>query len=174
MDLKQTFGLVIFPYSSLLEVGSSAKIKAAVKNAFRMLKDGGVMVIDNFFYGPGGSSRKNAILRQGRSAVTDSGRTVKFSETDFYDKNTGETERWLYADYYDSRGIIVEREVYVIKRIYVQPKEMNDIIIDSGFSPDGLHLFGAFDQKTLIDDLSFRDSKNSNFNKARQVWICKK
>lgn len=179
LRLDRTFGLIIFPYSSLLEAGSSEKIHQAIDNAFRMLQCNGIMVVDNFFYGIGGSSRPNAVLRPAKHEERKlrklpDGRTVCFEETDWYDEKSGQTERWLYADIYDRRGIAVERLTFCFNRTYIPSDRMQLILEEVGFQKENIALYGAFDGRTQLNDPCFTDINNKNHNKARQVWVCRK
>ena len=172
--LPRKFGLVIFPYSSLLEVGTREHVFKAVANAYNLLAGSGVMVIDSFYYGPGGSRRENGIVRERRRCELADGRMARFSETDYYGGTTGATERWLYVDISDHRGIVVDRKTFVIHRIYVPPDGMRELLLSAGFEEKNIALYGAFDGTTPIDDPSFQDETNQNYLRARQVWMCRK
>lgn len=175
-EIKQagTFGLVIFPYSSLMEVGSIDRVKAALALGYSMLAKTGALVVDSFFYGPGAPERPNGVLRMLHRMPRPGGMTLQFSETDFLDEKKGITERWLYADQYDKMGIVRERRFFPIRRVYVGPDQMRKLLMAVGFKRRDTKLFGAFDQQTQIDDKSFLNADNPNFLKARQVWICRK
>lgn len=179
LQLDDTFGLIIFPYSSLLEVGSEGKVREAIENAFKMLRSPGIMVVDNFYYGPGGSSRPNAVIRPAKRKERKphnlpDGRSVQFEETDWYDEHSGETQRWLYADIFDGRGIAVERLTFCISRTYVPPEHMQSMLEEVGFRKEKIALYGSFDGTTPLDAPCFSDTTSSAYQRARQVWICQK
>jgi len=167
-------GLIVFPYSSLLELRSGRQVALAVKHAFRALRPGGTLVVDNFLYGRCAPDRPNAVLRQGRVCPLGDGLKVRFSETDWRDATAHTTERWLYADVFDSRGITVERKTWLIQRMYVEPARMRRILLKTGFQNKDIKLLGAFDEPVPVGHPCFRQKSHPLYRKARQVWTCTK
>lgn len=167
-------GLIIFPYSSLLELRSTKDVALAVKHAFHSLRRGGTLVVDNFLYGESSPDRPNGIVRQGRVCPLSNGLKVQFSETDWHDASARTTERWLYTDVLDSRSITVDRRTWLIQRLYVEPEQMRWILLKAGFHKENIQLFGTFDERTPIEHPCFLETGHALFRKARQVWVCRK
>ncbi len=175
VDLPGKYGLVIFPFSSLLELPDTKCVAESLKIAFRSMEDGATLVVDNFYYGSGGKPRKNAEIHEGRTVKVSEDSSLEFTETDWYDESTRITERWLYVDHIDSRGIATKRETFCIRRIYVSPSEMRNLFLETGFKEDSVELYGSFDCETSLDSPVFLDPENkARYQKARQVWVCKK
>lgn len=174
VTLPDKFGMVIYPYSSLLEVGSLDRVREALARGYEALAEDGIMVVDCFFYGPGSSPRPDGVLREGRIRELRDGKRVQFYETDFRDNATSTTKRWLFADTYDKHGLVIERRLWTIHRVYVAPREMRGLLRDVGFPAQSIKLYGSFDGKTRLDDPGFRCRSSPIYRKARQVWICRK
>lgn len=171
---QKQVGLIIFPYSSLLELRSIKYVALAVKHAFHSLRRGGTLVVDNFLYGERSPDRPNAIVRQGRVCSLEDGFKVQFSETDWHDASGKTTQRWLYADVHDSRLITVDRKTWLIQRLYVEPQQMRRILLRAGFDKENIQLFGTFDECTPIEHPCFLEKGHALYRKARQVWVCRK
>jgi SAM-dependent methyltransferase len=171
---QRQIGLIIFPYSSLLELRSTQQIALAVRHAYHALRQGGTLVVDNFLYGRRSPHRPNAEVREGRECFRGDGLKVRFSETDWYNAIAQTTERWLYADIVDSRKIIVDRKTWLIRRLYVEPEQMRRTLLKAGFDKEHIQLFGAFDERTPVNHPCFLEKSHALYRKARQVWICRK
>lgn len=168
----QSFSLILFPYSSLFECGTKERVRQALANAYRLLKTPGLMLIDCTYYGPGGYARKNGEVRELPKRDLPDARTVTLFRTDWHDETTGATECRIDAAISDALGVVVERSTHVIGRVYVGPEELRGMFDDAGF--EACELYGAFD-RTPIGDPSFQDAENQErYQKARQVWLCKK
>ncbi|MBN2108430.1 MAG: class I SAM-dependent methyltransferase [Deltaproteobacteria bacterium] len=171
----ESFGLVIFPYSALLELETTDQVSRAVDNARRLLAGSGVLVIDNFHYGPGAAERPDGILRRGKCVNQPGGNVLQFYETDFRSQrgNIIETERWLFADIINDNGLVIEHRLFIIKRMYLAPEQMRTILVQAGFSEQNITLWGSFDG-TPFNAPAFTDENSKLYRKARQVWVCRK
>ena len=89
IKLAGTFDLVIFPYSSLMEVGLIDRVKAAIDRGYSLLAKHGVLVVDTFFYGIGAPERPNGVLRMLHRIPRPSGMTLQFPRPIF---STGRRE----------------------------------------------------------------------------------
>jgi SAM-dependent methyltransferase len=167
-------GMVIYPYSALLEVGSLDRVREALARGYEALANDGIMVVDCFFYGPGSSPRPDGVLREGRIRELRDGKRVQFYETDFRDHTTSTTKRWLFADTYDKHGLVIERRFWTIHRVYVAPREMRGLLRDVGFRARSISLYGSFDGKSRLDNPGFQDRNSPMYQRARQVWLCRK
>lgn len=168
----QTFGLVIFPYSSLFECGSKERVRQAIANAYQLLRANGMMLIDCAYYGPSGYVRKNGEVQEFKKSPLPNNRILTFSRADWHDESTGVTQCRIDAVTSDVLGAVIERSSHMIGRVYVNPKELNGIFREAGF--ETCELYGSFDE-TPIDDPSFQDAgSKQRYQKARQVWLCKK
>jgi SAM-dependent methyltransferase len=174
--LGKTFGLIIFPYSSLLELQTLDQAGQAVQNAYSMLDSGGTLVVDAFYYGPGGPNRPDGVLRRGRRLPQEDGSVLQFSETDFCyaEGPTVVSERWLYADMLNTQSVVTERRLFAIRRIYLSPEQMESLLASSSFANDNIRVYGSFDAQTPLDAPCFQDKTDKRFGKARQIWICRK
>lgn len=174
-DSPARFGLVILPFSALWECGSKEHVQKALSNAYRLLANAGTLFFDCSYYGAGGRQQRppGEIHSPRRRACGENG-TLTFREADWFDEGSGLTEKWLYIDREDARGIVVERRTHCIQRIYLTPDQIRTALNRAGFHSNACELSGSFDLRTPLDDDSFRDPNHQNFRKARQVWICRK
>lgn len=174
--VASSFGLVIFPFSSLLENPNESAVAKSIKNAYWHLRPGGKMVVDNFFYGPAGAPRPNRVLRNRRERTTRNEQKLVFFDEDYFDLASGETIRWLHIHHVDDQGQTVQKEnPKEIKRVYVPPDRFRSLALAADFQSEAIKLFGSFDLQTSLDDPRFVDPDNKEkFQKARQVWVCQK
>ncbi len=173
-DTPVRFGLVILPFSALWECGSKAHVKKALCNAYRLLANPGTLFFDCSYYGAGGRQQRPSGEIHSQRRYCGGHRVLIFGEADWFDEASGLTEKWLYTDTVDARGIVVKRRTNCIKRIYLTPEQMRETLARAGFHPDACELFGSLDAKTSIDDQTYQDPTSSRFRKARQVWRCGK
>ncbi len=174
IDFDKSFGLAIFAFSPLRDVGSFERAQMALSNAFRLLKPNGILIIDNLYAGPGGPNRPNGMIRPVDTVAYEDEKQIKFSRTDWIQPELGITECWFYADIIDKRGVVVDRKTFYMPGIYILPERMKTLLEKACFCSTTIELFGSFDLITRIDDKSFLDPQNPNYQKARQVWICQK
>lgn len=164
VDLQTEYDLVIYPFSAIVEAGDETAVLKAIQKGFRHLSNGGTLIIDNAYYGPEGIYREDYVMRYRKTIEhpRGSGRMISFFETDSWNRNDNITIRYLFADHFVQGQGQVQRQYFEIKRIYVAPDKMSEMLKSVDFN--SVKLYGGFD---------FQDFEQCTKNK-RQIWICVK
>jgi SAM-dependent methyltransferase len=163
VKLNRKFDFVLFPYSVLYELESEEKVKQAVRNGYEHMKEDGMMVIDNGYYGQWKSSDDFVVkLRKTIESPDKDGTLISIFEARKRDQKTNETIIYLFIDKFGP-GIPLSRIYFEIgNRFYIQPDKMKAILDEHKFQSVQAYKNYKFEP--------FEDSGVA----GRQLWICKK
>ncbi len=153
-DLPQRFGLIVAPFSTIFELSSAEDRDATYRCCIGHLRDGGVLIIDNWFKGDGqladwGKPRPHGVVTflGDRKHPNHSGTRIQHFEAQEYGPD-GLMELTIFVDELNQDSG-VRRKTFKVTRRYASPEQTRIELERAGFNE--VEVYGGFNREQLYD-----------------------
>ena len=152
--LRRRFGLILAPFSTMFELSSAEERAATYCCCIKHLKDGGALIIDNWFKGEGqladwGKPRPHGVVTflGDRKHPSQSGTRIQHFEAQEYGSD-GLMELTIFVDELNTENT-VHRKTFKVTRRYAHPDQTLEELEMAGF--DEIDVYGGFNREELYD-----------------------
>jgi SAM-dependent methyltransferase len=167
-DLPQCFGLIIAPFSSILELSGRNDRVATYKCCFRHLTEKGAFTVDNWFRGTGaladwGKPRPSKVLTFLGIHKHPTQQDVGVQHFEAQDYGPDDLmSLTILLDTVNSEGT-VRRRTFTLERHYASPEQTKAELVEAGFKD--IEMYGGFNREPMYDE--------KLIGKGRQIFVAK-